>query len=60
VLISIGQDNRDGRLVDCALEAFERMKGKAPNEPSLSYYIVNGYQTIYELNALEGGASPLT
>lgn len=58
VLVAIGQDDRDQRLVECALEAFERIKAKAPSDPTLSYDIANGYQAIYELQVAEGGASP--
>lgn len=57
MLVSIGQINRDERLVDCALQTFQRIKSKAPKDPGLYYDIANGYQTLYELRIAEG-ASP--
>jgi hypothetical protein len=43
-------------LADCALEAFQRIKSKAPKDPRLYYDIANGYQALYELHLAEGGS----
>lgn len=48
VLISTGQHRDDARLTRCALDAFERIKAKAPNDPELFYDIANGYQVLVE------------
>lgn len=48
VLIATGQHRDDARLTRCALDAFERIKAKAPNDPEMFYDIANGYQVLVE------------
>lgn len=48
VLISTGQHRDDARVTRCALDAFERIKAKAPNEPEMFYDVANGYQVLVE------------
>lgn len=48
VLIATGQHRDDTRLTRCALDAFERIRAKAPNDPEMFYDIANGYQVLVE------------
>lgn len=49
LLVSYAQQERDSFVASWALEAFEKMKSKAPKDNMLYYDIANGYQTLYEL-----------
>lgn len=53
LLISYSQQKNDAVVVRWALEAFETMKSKAPNDQKLYYDVANGYQVLYELKVQE-------
>jgi tetratricopeptide (TPR) repeat protein len=48
-LISYAQQINNYAMARTALDAFERIKAKAPKDASLYYDIANGYQVLFEL-----------
>lgn len=49
LLVSYAQQENDHKVVSWALDAFEKMKSKAPADKMLYYDIANGYQVLYEI-----------
>jgi tetratricopeptide (TPR) repeat protein len=51
LLVSSGQERRSRAILECALEAFERLKAKSapPSDPLLYYDMANGYAELYSI-----------
>lgn len=57
VLLSTGQHYKDRELIQCALDAFDKVKAKAPNDSALYYDIATCYQELYDLRRRSDGAN---
>jgi tetratricopeptide (TPR) repeat protein len=51
LLVSTGQAQRNRAILECGIEAFERLKTKAapPADPVLHYDVANGYLELYSI-----------
>ncbi len=49
ILLSTGQHYKSKALIQCTLDAFDKVKAKAPNDPALYYDVATGYQELYDL-----------
>lgn len=51
LLVSTGQAQRNRAILECGIEAFERLKTKAapPADPVLYYDVANGYLELYSI-----------
>lgn len=57
ILLSTGQHYKNKVLIQCALDAFDKIKAKAPNDPGLYYDIATCYNEIYSIRLQEEGAN---
>jgi hypothetical protein len=51
ILLSTGQHYKSKAVIQCALDAFDKVKAKAPNDPALYYDIATCYLELYDLTA---------
>ncbi len=57
ILLSTGQQYKSRALIQCALDAFDKVKAKAPNDPALYYDIATCYHELYDLRLRDDGAN---
>ena len=56
-LLSIGQEYKSKAIIQCALDAFDKVKAKAPNDPDLYYNIATCYHELYDICRQNDGAN---
>ena len=57
ILLSTGQHYKSKAMIQCALDAFDKVKAKAPNDPALYYDIATCYQELYDFRHRDEGAN---
>ncbi len=57
ILLSTGQHYKSKAITQCALDAFDKVKAKAPNDPALYYDIATGYLELYDFRHRDDGAN---
>jgi tetratricopeptide (TPR) repeat protein len=57
ILLSTGQHYKSKAIIQCALDAFDKVKAKAPNDPALYYDIATCYHELYDLRLRDDGAN---
>lgn len=57
ILLSNGQHYKNKALIQCTLDAFDKVKTKAPNDPALYYDIATCYHELYDIRIRNDGAN---
>ncbi|HEY6541216.1 MAG TPA: LA2681 family HEPN domain-containing protein [Ktedonobacteraceae bacterium] len=56
-LLAVGQERKSKAIIQTALDAFDKVKAKAPSDPDLYYNIATCYQELYDFCRRDEGAN---
>jgi tetratricopeptide (TPR) repeat protein len=56
-LLAVGQFDRSKAIIQCALEAFDKIEAQAPNDPQLYYNVATCYLELYDIRTRNEGAN---